>query len=71
MVYCNSYVVLCFNLLALLAVRLCEDKLALIRQVLESTTLAYKKKQKVIYFAISQVSVTRVTYEILTYTMYR
>ena len=31
-----------------LVVRLCEDKLTLVRQVLESTTTAYKKKQKVI-----------------------
>ncbi|XP_022807104.1 neuroblastoma-amplified sequence-like isoform X1 [Stylophora pistillata] len=34
-----------------LQVRLCEDKLTLIRQVLQSSTLAYKKKQKILHLA--------------------
>lgn len=34
-------------LFACITVRLCEDKLGLIRQVLDSSSTAYKKKQKV------------------------
>ena len=34
-------------LFACVTVRLCEDKLGLIRQVLHSSSTAYKKKQKV------------------------
>ena len=33
-------------------VRLCEDKLTLVRQVLQSSTTAYKKKQKVNFFSL-------------------
>lgn len=34
-----------------LQVRLCEDKISLIRQVLESSSSAYKKKQKILHLA--------------------
>ena len=43
--------------IVLFVVRLCEDKLSLIRQVLELTSSAYKKKQKVQHFFVLVVVV--------------